>query len=107
MVGELVPARSAISPMRVSNRPRSYSTSAAALMICGLRRWSTLGRGLIVLGAGLASGGACSHPYTESPFRKLRNPSGGVKGWFVKDRFAGRRGRGAAVIHVAGLGAGL
>ena len=32
--------------IRVSNRPRSYSTSAAAAMICGFRRCSTLGRGL-------------------------------------------------------------
>src|SRR5947209_9490013 len=35
-----------MSPILVSNRPRSYRTSAAALTICGLRKWSTLGRGL-------------------------------------------------------------
>src|SRR2546423_8997237 len=46
MVAELVPARSAMSPILVSNNPRSYRTSAAAATICGLRRCSILGRGL-------------------------------------------------------------
>src|SRR3954468_5755885 len=46
MVAALVPARSAMSPILVSNNPRSYRTSAAAATICGLRRCSIFGRGL-------------------------------------------------------------
>src|SRR5256885_16288292 len=46
MVAELVPARSAMSPILVSNNPRSYRTSAAAATICGLRKCSIFGRGL-------------------------------------------------------------
>src|SRR4051794_29903529 len=46
MVAALVPARSAMSPILVSNSPRSYRTSAAAATICGLRRCSIFGRGL-------------------------------------------------------------
>src|SRR5690348_12839200 len=68
-------------------------------MICGLRRWSTLGRGLTALSF---SSGYLRDPYTESRVRKLRSGSSAVKA----RPFGFGEGR-AAVTDVAVLGAGL